>query len=322
MSSPVTCPFNQINLSLFREISFTKMKANLLFVALTIPSAALAAINWDIYEYGVVDTFKWSRPFPDDGTDPGGFHVNCRAEGTFHAKMYKLSDLPAKPPGGLSPWHDATEDFLGRRSYMGSWDGVDHKGHDREIVVMEYADVPGPVKDWIEDQQRDTSETNDSKWMFAVFRKPENETDQVTGAVEPAPTGEAADAHKAPPIHVKDKIVVFPAGAIYEILPLWVSKGSKCERELNNLAKYKPQAIDHSVLAWVMDHTKPKRDLGKREITFKIEAMAVTETEEGKHTRLMWERMHRTIRRNERRIQREERQKAREIQEGRFKDEL
>ena len=93
--------------------------------------------------------------------------------------------------------------------------------------------------------------------------------------------------------------------------------------ELNNLAKYKPQAVDHSVLAWVMDHTKPNRDLGKRDITFKIEAMAVTETEEGKYTRLMWERMHRSIRRNERRIQREERQKARkEIEEGRIKDEL
>ncbi|KAK3334284.1 hypothetical protein B0H65DRAFT_561717 [Neurospora tetraspora] len=315
MSSPVVRRCHASPSSV--KIHFTEMKANRLFVALTIPYAALAAINWDIYEYGVVDTFKWSRPFPDDGTDPGGFDVNCRAEGTFHAKTYKLSDLPAEPPGGLSPWHDAIEDFLGRRSYMGSWDGVDHKGHDREIVVMEYADVPGPVRDWIEDQQRDTSETNDSKWMFAVFRKPENETDK------PAPTGEAADAHKAPPIPAKDKIVVFPAGAVYEILPLWVSKGSKCERELNNLAKYKPQAIDHSVLAWVMDHTKPKRDLGKRDITFKIEAMAVTETEEGKHTRLMWEKMHRTIKRNERRIQREGRQKARkEIEEGRLKDEL
>ena len=196
------------------------MKATQVVVALATPYAALAAINWDIYEYGVVDTFKWSRPFPDDGTDPGGFHVNCRAEGTFHAKMYKLSDLPAEPPGGLSPWHDAIEDFLGHRAYMGSWDGVDHKGRDREIVVMEYLDVPGPVRDWIEDQQRDTSETNDGKWMFAVFRKPVNETDTVTGTMEPAASTPA-----------KDRIVVFPAGAIYEILPLWVSKGSKCERK-------------------------------------------------------------------------------------------
>jgi hypothetical protein len=29
----------------------------------------------------------------------------------------------------------------------------------------------------------------------------------------------------------KDKIVVFPAGAIYEILPLWVAQGSGCERK-------------------------------------------------------------------------------------------
>ncbi|KAL0473980.1 hypothetical protein QR685DRAFT_551760 [Neurospora intermedia] len=299
------------------------MKANLLFVALAIRYAALAATNWDIYEYGIVDTFRWSRPFPDDGTDPGGFLVNCRAEGTFHAMMYKLSDLLAEPPEGLSPWHDAIEDFLGRRSYMGSWDGVDHKGHDREIMMMEYADVPGPARDWIENQQRDTSKTDNDKWMFAVFRKPENQTDKVTGTMKPALTREAADAHGASPIFAKNKIVVFPAGAIYEILPLWVSKGSNCDREPNNLVKYKTQAIDHSVIAWVTSHTKPRRDLGNRDITFKIEAMAVTETEEGKHTRLMWEKMHRTIRRNERRIQRGERQKVREeLNERRFKDEL
>ncbi|KAK3494283.1 uncharacterized protein B0T23DRAFT_334990 [Neurospora hispaniola] len=280
------------------------MKANLLFVALAIRYAVLAATHWDIYGYGIVDTFRWSRPFPDDGTDPGGFLVNCRAEGTFHAMMYKLSDLLAEPPEGLSPWHDAIEDFLGRRSYLGSWDGVDHKGHDREIVVMEYADVPGPATDWIENQQRDTSKTDDGKWMFAVFRKPDNQTDKVTGTMKPALTREAADAHEASPISAKDKIVVFPAGAIYEILPLWVSRSSKCE-------------------PWVTSHTKPRRDLGNRDITFKIEAMAVTETEEGKHTRLMWEKMHRTIRRNERRMQRGERQKVREeLNEGRFKDEL
>lgn len=67
--------------------------------------------------------------------------------------------------------------------------------------------------------------------MFAVFRKPENQTNKVTGTVKPALTREAADAHKASPISAKDKIVVFPADAIYEILPLWVSKGSKFERK-------------------------------------------------------------------------------------------
>jgi hypothetical protein len=93
--------------------------------------------------------------------------------------------------------------------------------------------------------------------------------------------------------------------------------------DFNNLAKYKPQAIDHAVIAWVVDHTKPHRDLGKRDMTFTVEAMSVTESEEGRHARLMWEKLHRTLKRNERRQQREERLKARkEMEEGRVRDEL
>lgn len=73
----------------------------------------------------------------------------------------------------------------------------------------------------------------------------------------------------------------------------------------------------------MVDHTKPQRDLGKRDITFKIEAMAVTETEEGKRARLMWEKLHRAVKRNERRQQKEERLKAKkEMEEGRVRDEL
>lgn len=93
--------------------------------------------------------------------------------------------------------------------------------------------------------------------------------------------------------------------------------------ELNNLANYRPQAIDHSVLAWVVDHRKPNRDLGKRDVTFKIVAMSVTESEDGKRARLMWERMHRTIKRNERKMKKEQRMKAkREMETGRVRDEL
>ena len=76
-------------------------------------------------------------------------------------------------------------------------------------------------------------------------------------------------------------------------------------------------------MAWPVDHTKPNRELGKRDITFKIEAMSVVETEDGKRSRLMWEKMHRAVKRNERRQQREEREKAkREMGEGRVRDEL
>ncbi|KAK0704074.1 hypothetical protein B0T26DRAFT_744645 [Lasiosphaeria miniovina] len=296
-------------------------------LSLILARPALGAINWDVFEHGVVDSFKWSRPFPDDGSDPGGFHVNCRVEREFHAKIYKLTDLPEKPPTGLAPWQEAIEYFLAQRAFVGSWDGVDHKGKDREIVVMEYSAVPGYVRHWIEAQQQDISVTNDNKWLYGVFEKPKEEGDKILATVKPQPASPVADhtavAEGVPVIEDKDKIVVFPAGAIYEILPLWVAEGSRCEREFNNLDKYRPQAVDHSILAWPVDHTKPQRDLGKRDITFKIEAMAVTETEDGKRARLMWERLHRTVRRNERRLQKEERLKAKkEIEDGHIKDEL
>ena len=230
------------------------MRTTLPLLALT--PLARAAINWDVFQYGVVPSFRWSRPFPDDGTDPGGFTVNCRASGSFEARQYKLKDLADEPPAGLAPWRTAIEDFLRRRDYAGSWDGVDHKGQDREIVVMEWTDVPSPVRDWIKEQQRDEREANDKKWLFGVFAKPKAEGEKVFGTVKPKPTGAAAASpgqggqgeqegqqqqqqqqqqvqEQVPDIADEDKIVVFPAGAIYEILPLWVSKGSGCERKHN-----------------------------------------------------------------------------------------
>ncbi|KAK4164058.1 hypothetical protein QBC43DRAFT_263142 [Cladorrhinum sp. PSN259] len=302
------------------------MKSSVLPLLALGTSTALAAINWDIFEHGVVPTFKWSRPFPDDGSDPGGFNVNCKASKTFHAKMYKLFDLPAAPPAGLAPWHDAIEDWMGQLpAYMGSWDGVDHKDQNRELVMMEYKDVPKEVRAWIEEQQADPDPKNKKKFYYGVFEKPKQEGERIFGTVKPKPT-EADHAAQQPvrEIRDEDKIVVFPGAAVYEIMPLWVAAGSgSCERELNNITKFKPQAQEHCVIAWVTDHTKPLRDLGKRDIQFTIEAMAVTETEEGKYTRQMWERMYRNVRREERKQQRKERERAkREIMEGVTRDEL
>jgi hypothetical protein len=56
---------------------------------------------------------------------------------------------------------------------------------------------------------------------------------------------------------------------------------------------------------------------------FTIEAMSVTETEDGKRTRKMWEKLYRSVRRHERKQLREERLKKRkEIEEERERDEL
>jgi hypothetical protein len=204
--------------------------SGLVFLPLLL-SPTHASINWDIYEKGVVKSFRWMRSFPDDGSEPGGFEVHCRATGSFNAKLYRLSDLPLQPPLGLAPWHDGIEDFLGKLDYMGSWDGVDHKGQDREIVMMEWVDVPEPVRHWIEEQQRDEREENKKRWFFGVFQKPKTEGERIYTTVKPEgvrPSGGASEEHR---VRDEDKIVVFPGAAAYEVLPLWVSKGSRCERE-------------------------------------------------------------------------------------------
>jgi len=52
--------------------------------------------------------------------------------------------------------------------------------------------------------------------------------------------------------------------------------------------------------------------------------MTVTETDEGRYSRQMWEKMHRAVKRNDRRMKKEERLKAKvEMEtEGRVRDEL
>lgn len=213
------------------------MKPLFLSPLLLFTRTALAGYNWDIIDHGVVESFKWSRPYPDDGTDPGGFHLNCREKRTLHAKMYRLSDLDLDPPAGLKPWANAIRDFMSHRDYPGSWDGVDHKGEDREIVVMEYADVPAPVRHWIEQQQLDDSESNNKKWLYGVFAKPKTEGEMITATAPPhgQPTmsvGEhGGEVQKVADIPDKDKILVFPGSSVYEIAPLWVAHGSNCDRE-------------------------------------------------------------------------------------------
>ncbi len=205
---------------------------------LSLPHLTHAAINWDIYEHGTVPSFQWARPFPDDGTDPYNVHVHCRHSASFKAKMYQLKDLTVAPPAGLAPWGVAIEAFLRNRDYMGTWDGVDHGGMDREIVVMEWVDVPREVRLWIEEQQRDVGGVNPERWLFGVFEKPKkgegDEVQSVLGTVRPPrETGAAGDGQQenVPEVKDEDKIVVFPAGSIYEILPLWVAGGSGCERK-------------------------------------------------------------------------------------------
>jgi hypothetical protein len=95
--------------------------------------------------------------------------------------------------------------------------------------------------------------------------------------------------------------------------------------ELLDLTKYKPHAEDKTTVGWVVDHTPPDYEKGIKDITFKIEAHYVLETEDGRAARLIWEKMHQSVRRQERRLQREERESNRKHMEkggGIEKDEL
>ncbi len=102
------------------------------------------------------------------------------------------------------------------------------------------------------------------------------------------------------------RVMIFAAGALYEILPLWVAKGSKCEGgwfcppnlrctpvclyvlsltaahlldRLADLSSYKPSAQDGGVVAWPVEHTTPDRRHDRREIRFTIMAQVLRETE-------------------------------------------
>ena len=218
------------------------MRTALAAVWLSMLDAAVGATNWDVFEYGVVESFQRHKPFPDEGEEPMGFDLHCKADKTFHAKMYRLSDLSDSPPTGLAPWRSGIEDFLSHKPYPGSWDGVDHKGENREIVVMEYADVPEAVRTWIDQQQRNPNDTHGLKWWFGVFTKPKEENDLIYHTAPPRPTAPAAgeETYQAPPVPDKDKIVVFPGAAVYENAPLWVAEGSSCERKLVPRRAHKP----------------------------------------------------------------------------------
>lgn len=101
---------------------------------------------------------------------------------------------------------------------------MDHQGDKREILMMEYRDVPGPVRDWLDAQQaeRDPTKKKGKSWLFSVYERPKRDAEgnAVPPKWVPAKGGDVPE---------EDKVLVFPAGAIYEILPLWVAEGNGCE---------------------------------------------------------------------------------------------
>ncbi|KAK7916953.1 hypothetical protein PG985_010561 [Apiospora marii] len=230
--------------------------------------------------------FRWKNPFSGDTAAAPDLLLkpSCSATRSFKAHQYLLDDLKEAPPLGLGPYADRLKAFFQGREYPGSWDGLDPHGYDRNVVLMEWDDVPGAVRAWIDEQAKQKKKESKSdeekkaekkkedlsgKGLFAVYRKA-----------------------RAPKDH---KVVIFAPGAIYETLPLWVAESSDCssmfsfqfpprtgtsnfawkcanlvEDTLLDLAKYTPEVGDGAVVGWVTEHTTPTRAKQEREMQFTI----------------------------------------------------
>lgn len=181
-----------------------------------LPVAALAsaALNWDVYRIGTVPDFPWRDQLPANGGNVNGY-TSCQSTSHFNATQYKLSDLREPSPAGLAPWADVVEALFTSRFYPGSWQGVNYKGEDRDVVVMEWLDVPVTAGGWVEEQLSD--EEMRLKRFMAVVTK----------------SGAEASFEETP---VNERLLIIAPGELYNFLPLWVSDKSECEGEYTVLS--------------------------------------------------------------------------------------
>lgn len=163
-----------------------------------------------------LENFNWTNPF----TSPklANFDAACESKRTFEANEFQLHDLQLPEPKGLQPYGEALKEFFGGREYPGGWDGIDAHRYERNLLKMEYADVPVKVREWIEEEERSEGP---GKGLFAVYQKPaEGETVKKVAKLPKADHLRPLD---------KKRTVIFAPGAVYETLPLWVAEGSDCE---------------------------------------------------------------------------------------------
>lgn len=256
-----------------------------------------AAATAEVVVSRVVDDFPWSNPFGEHETPPG-FEATCTATRTFAARQHLLSELQNEEPLGLKPWANALKYFFGGRPFPGSWDGIDEHGPKRDVVLMNFTDMPEAVKKWSEVQRRDKE--SDGMWLYGVYHKNKPGI-KIKGTATPRPRPTAsvvgggeeeeeldAEAARLPPD--EDLVVMFAAGAVYHTLPLWVAEGSECEAELTDLERYEPVLKDGGVTGWVVDRTVPDLDSDSREIKFTVKAQVLRETEAGKKARVAREK--------------------------------
>ncbi|CAK7215538.1 hypothetical protein SBRCBS47491_002515 [Sporothrix bragantina] len=287
-------------------------------------------INWDAHEFPIVSHWNWHRPFPDHGEPPMGFETKCNVVKKFHARNYRLGDLrTGNPDHAVYPFAAGIEKYIAGRMYPGSWDGVDHGGMQRDILMMDWRELPVYVRQWIENEEMKRPDREDGRtWRFMVFQKKLKK--EVATATEPptplraVPTeGAEVSTWKLPEVADRDKVVFFAPGQLYPILPLFNAKGGgKCEDSFSDLSRYVPAAKDDSVVAWPFEHSKPDLEHGKVDIYFKIRTEHVMESEHGRDRRILWDKLMRNARRAERKHTRKEREDGRDVLGMPERDEL
>ncbi|EQB58135.1 hypothetical protein CGLO_01656 [Colletotrichum gloeosporioides Cg-14] len=217
-------------------------------------------------ETTMADNFPWRDPFTAKTTD--SYDHTCEASKTFAATQYTLHDLFEKPPVGLFPWGDGLKLFFSGREYPGGWAGLDRHMYDRNLLMMDYSDLPLRVREWIEEQER--TEDSNGKGLFAVFDKPTTEEEKIKDrvTVSKSPTDVDRDLDQK-------RVAIFAPGALYHILPLFVADGSDCQATLADLSNYSATPKDAVVVSWPISHTRPNTAQKKRDIEFTVKAQVL-----------------------------------------------
>ncbi|ROV93997.1 hypothetical protein VSDG_06262 [Cytospora chrysosperma] len=205
--------------------------------------------------------FVASTPF--SSTRLAEFDSACAGQRTFAASEFQIHDLHAPEPKGLWPYGNALKLLFGGRPYPGDWDGMDPHGYERNLLKMDYTDVPVKVREWIEKQEKTDGP---GKGLFGIYDIPE-EGERVTG------TAQVDDVQQLDQI---ERVAIFAPGALYETLPLWVAEASDCEDILANMDKYSPKLVDGGVFYDVaapylyrsidLSRTKQKNELRHLEV--------------------------------------------------------
>lgn len=225
-----------------------------------------------------LDNFTWRDPFFSPKIHQ--FDPACEASRTFSASEFQLHDLSEPEPKGLLPFRERLLAIFGQRNYPGGWDGMDAHGYERNLLKMEYKDVPVQVREWIATQEESAGP---GKGLFAVLDK----------------SGKGEKEDEASTLKDEDKTVLFAPGAIYETLPLWLAQDSECEGKtkrrtrglslvgkgcstnnfltgtLTDLSKYSPKFVDGGVVGWPIEYTHPSRSKGERNMSFTLKAQVL-----------------------------------------------